>query len=106
MPVGTGTGLPQLERTWLLQRVTGATSQTPLSQLRREYYIAQVGGTFTSVHDYQKRWLRKIITDNAGTPTSTIYTSTLLKEVLAVLGYNVSPSIAQNWQTLYRNFNP
>lgn len=106
MAVGTGTGLPQLERTWLLTRVTDATSQIPLSQLRREYYIAQVGGTFTTINDYQKRWIRKIITDNGGTPSVTISTNTLLKEALAALGLRVGIYESDNWQTLYRGYNP
>ena len=98
--------LSSLERTWLMTRVTGSTPSMPLNQLRKLYYAAQVGGTFNTLHEYQGRWLAKVITDNGGTPSATQHISTLLKQALSALGYTISTSTSANWQQLYRRYAP
>lgn len=106
MAVGEGLTLSSIERTWLQSRVTGTTASTPLNELRKLYYAAQVGGTFTTLNEYQNRWIEKVITDNGGTSSSTPFISTLLKEALTTLGLTASTSLSENWRTLYLNYNP
>lgn len=60
-----------LERQFLAKHTTGATSQTPLNQLRKEVYSAYISNTNqdATLKDLELQFLRKIITDNGGTPT-------------------------------------
>lgn len=106
MSVGSGISIVEIEKNWLLSRVTGATNQTSLNELRKLYYVEQVGGTFTTLNEYQGYWIEKVITDNGGTPSSTPFVSTLLKEALTTLGLTVSTSLSENWKTLFLNYNP
>ena len=76
----------------------------PLGQLKRTYWTSLgLAGTYA---EQQRRWLKKLITDNGATPSATNQVATLLKEALSALG--IVPSIRQteNWFTLYMRYNP
>ena len=75
--------LNQLEREWLSKRVSGATAQTPLNQLKREYYISTLGSDFSKhgMWELETAWLTKYIIGKGGTPGSDLW-----KDVLLVIG--------------------
>jgi len=44
MAVASGVSLSILERQWLSTHLTGTTSTTSLNELKRQYYVGQIGG--------------------------------------------------------------
>lgn len=98
--------LTAIERSWLLTHTTGTTAQTPLNDIKRRYFVSQIGGPAAdvkSLNDLERQWLRKVITDALGTPSATIYTEQLWKEAVSALGYSVSKFLNQNKINFYLN---
>ena len=94
----------EIERNFFEQRVTGAARTDSLALLKRRYW-----GGLSLTGDYadmERKWLRKIITDNAQTPTATFYISILLSQALSALGVALSKSQAENWIRLFKNYSP
>ena len=105
MATGTGRTLSQIERSWLATRVAGQTGQTPFNDLKRRYYVSQIGGASSDVKsliDLERQWLRKDITDNSGVPNGG-EVSDLWKQALAARGLRVSQFIDENKKTYYLN---
>lgn len=99
------TFLNQKEREWISAKVTGATAQTPLNQLKRMYYISYVGGTIpptVSLTDLEIRWLDKYIRTLLGTPSSKDI-STLWKEAVVAIGQTPSKFLNDNKIIFYSN---
>lgn len=99
------TFLNQKEREWISAKVTGATAQTPLNQLKRMYYISYVGGTIpptVSLTDLEIRWLDKYIRTLLGTPSSKDI-STLWKEAVVSIGQTPSNFLNDNKIIFYSN---
>jgi hypothetical protein len=96
--------LNQIEREWFLNR--GIESQPSLStdELKRNYFLS-LGISGARINELEKRWLKKIIVDNGGTPSGD-YISGLLCQALATLGIQSTPFNSQNWVLLYQNYNP
>ena len=69
--------LNQLEREWLSARVTGATAQTPLNQLKRNYYIGFLGPNFGGAHiwELETAWLTKYISEKGGVVGDNLWAS-------------------------------
>jgi len=98
--------LTAIEKRWLLTHTTGATSQTPLNDIKRKYFVSEIGGTAAdvkSLNDLERQWLRKVIVDASGTPSATIYAEQLWKEAVSALGYTVSKFLNENKVTFYLN---
>lgn len=95
--------LTSLERTWYGTHLSGSSPTMPLNDLRRRYWHSQVGGNVTYLDDLEKRWLRKVISDNGGTPSNTRSVETLWLEVVATLGFTVSKFPSQNKITFFLN---
>jgi hypothetical protein len=98
--------LTAIEKRWLLTHTTGVTSQTPLNDIKRKYFVSEIGGTAAdvkSLNDLERQWLRKVIVDASGTPSVTIYTEQLWKEAVSALGYTVSKFLNENKTTFYLN---
>ena len=105
MAIASGTSLSILERQWLSTHVTGTTSLTPINDLKRRYYMSQIGcvsADVKSLVNLEQQWLRKDITDNSGTPNGS-EVSDLWKQALTARGLRVSQFINENRQTYYRN---
>ncbi len=95
-----------LERKWLSDHTTGVGPQTPLNDLKRKYYVSQIGGPAADVRylqDLEKQWLRKVITDASGTPSGTRHVEQLWREAVTALGYRVSNYVNENKATFYIN---
>lgn len=98
--------LSALERTWLATHTTGTSSQTPLNDIKRRYFVSQIGGSaadINSLGDLEAQWLRSVIVTAGGTPSSTQFTSQLWKEAVIALGYRVSNYLNENKLTFYLN---
>jgi hypothetical protein len=103
MTVASGFSLSVLEKKWFSEHVTGTNPRTPLNDLKRRYYVSQVGsGASTDLTDLEKQWLRKDITNNGGTPTGESL-SDLWIQAIATRSLRVSKFIDENRQTYYRN---
>lgn len=105
MAIGTSNILSQLERTWLAQRVAGQLGTTSLNDIKRRYYVSQIGGSAANVqslHDLEVQWLRKDIIDNSGTPNGDAV-SDLWKQAVATRGLRVSQFLDENRKTFYLN---
>ena len=99
------TFLNQKEREWISVKVTGATAQTPLNQLKRMYYISYIGGTIpptVTLADLEAQWLDKYIRILLGTPSSKNLTS-LWKEAVVAIGQTPSNFLNDNKITFYSN---
>ncbi len=105
MAVGIGNSLSTLERSWFAQRVAGAVGTTPLNDIKRQYYVAQLGAvpSVNPLDDLEKRWLRKIIADNGATPSGNELSSLWTQVVSSVVGLRVSKYMDENKQTYFRN---
>lgn len=100
---GTGISLSQLERSWFAQKISGLPATTPLNDIKRKYYMSQIGGADVRyLSDLEVQWLRKVITTAGGTPTGN-YLADLWKQAVGVNGLRVSKSMDENKQTYYRN---
>lgn len=92
-----------IQRRWFLTRVTGATPQASLADLKRTYWFNQ---SLTGPYEEQERqWLRKIIRDNSGAPVGNS-TAELLKQALSALGVTPAAEVTENWLRLFINYNP
>lgn len=68
----------------------------------RAYYILRIGGAAASIktiNDLEKQWLRKVITNAGGTPSSN-YLSELWMQAVQAKGYPVHTNIESN-QVVY-----
>ena len=98
--------LSQQERRWFATLVAGTTSQTPLNDIKRRYFISQIGGVsadIKSLPDLEIQWLRKAITDAGATPVETSYTSELWRQLVSALSLNVSRYENENKLTFFTN---
>jgi len=105
MTASSGFSLSVLERKWLSEHATGTTPTTSMNDLKRRYYVSQIGGAAAdvkSLNDLERQWLRKDITDNSGTPNGSEL-SDLWIQAIAARGLRVSRHIDENKQTFYRN---
>ena len=105
MATGTGVSLSQIERSWLADKVTGIIGTVPVNDIKRRYYVSQIGGASAdvkSLSDLERQFLRKDITDNSGVPVGGEL-SDLWKQALAARGLRVSQFIDENKKTYYLN---
>lgn len=105
MATGTGVSLSQIERSWLADKIAGTLGTTPINDIKRQYYVLQIGGLSAdvkSLSDLERQWLRKDITDNSGTPNGDEI-SDLWKQALAARGLRVSQFLNDNKKTFYLN---
>ncbi len=105
MATGKGVSLSQIERSWLADKVAGTLGTTPFNDIKRKYYVSQIGGASADVKslvDLERQWLRKDITDNSGVPNGG-EVSDLWKQALAARGLRVSQFIDENKKTYYLN---
>jgi len=95
----------QVEREWFLTRVTGATAQTPIGQMKRTYWISQLGSTASNygLGDLESRWLVKVIIDAGDTPSDENSMATLWKEAVIAIGKTPSIRMTENQMTFYKN---
>jgi len=93
--------LSELERKYFVEKVGGAETNEPLNGLKRRYWLSSFSGDRnTGMNDLEKDWLRKIINDNGGTPTSD-YLSTLYVEAVAALSGDPTKYINENKKQVY-----
>jgi hypothetical protein len=103
MAVGIGKSLSEVERSWFAQRIPGTLGTTPLNDIKRKYYMSELGGTDVRfLGDLEVQWLRKVITAAGGTPSGN-YSADLWKQAVDSAGLRVSNSTDENKQTYYRN---
>ena len=96
-----GTGYPklsELERSWFQTHLTSVSPQTPLGELKKLYYLSQVGSGYSGTNtlaELETAWLKKVIVDNGATPSGD-YDSELWKEVVASQGKTPTRYVNQN----------
>ena len=106
MATGTGNTLQELERSWFATQVGSANDQLTTNELKRQFYISQIGGTSANVNylaDLEKQWLRFLIDANGETPSDTNHVETLWREVVVSEGLTPSNYVNDNKQIFYRN---
>lgn len=96
--------LSLIERKWFASRVPGQSGTTPLNDIKRRYYVSQLGSvpSVNSLTDLEKRWLRATITANGKTPTGDSLAD-LWTQLVASAGLRVSKRIDENRQTYFLN---
>jgi len=98
--------LTAIERTFMLENVTGATAQTPHNQLRKVFYLSQITvdpSHYTSVGSLEDLWLKQVIIDGGDTPSVGADNSTLWKEAVISIGETPSKYINENKARYYLN---
>lgn len=96
--------LTQIQREFLTARVTG-TAQTSIPEMLPVYYAKYLSITTLpniGLIDLENQWLRKIITDHAGTPQSK-YNADLWKQAVSALGKVPSKYLPENKRIIYLN---
>ena len=95
--------LSQAEREYLYAKLgTDAKPAMRLTQLRRMWYESQVGGQkFEGLESLERRWLKKVIIDAGGSPSSE-YSADLWKQALASVGETPVQQTSQNQLVFYR----
>ena len=95
------TSLTELERRYFVEKAGGAVPSEPLNNIKRRYWLDSIGGDRnTGFNDLEKDWLRNIINDNGGTPSSN-RTSDLFVQAVAALGGDPTKYINQNKKQVY-----
>jgi len=92
----------QLERDWYTRHLAGVTPQTPIGQIKRRYWISQVGASESSrgFDDLESAWLTKVVSDGGGDPTCDLW-----KEAVITLGKTPSKYVMQNKIIFFQNAN-
>ncbi len=92
--------LSQIEREYFTRKVGSAnvTAQTPLNDIRRIYYSAQLGNvtTQTPFAEIETRWQIKVIRDAGKTPSNENSNATLWREMVVAKGGTPVHSVAGN----------
>ncbi len=96
--------LSDVKRAWFQNKVTGATAQTPLTELQVKYW-RQIGVTGNTFQELERNWLRKIVVDALGTPSGK-YTANLLIQALSALTLPITKREQENWLTLFKFYTP
>jgi len=94
--------LNQIEREFLTSRLTGVSAQTPINQMRRMFYAQYLGiqaGPTIGFQELENRFLKKVITDNSGTPGE----YQLWEQAVAELSVVPSKYENENRRLLYLN---
>ena len=95
----------QLAREWIGRKIAGDSSAITLSQMKRQYYMEQLGSGAAKSDNLdvlEKKWLRKWIVDNGGTPVGN-YNSDLWAQAVAILSTPVSKNQTENQVLFYLN---
>lgn len=93
--------LTELERRYFTKKNGGALPKEPLNNMKKRYWLGVFGGDrSTGFQNLEKQWLKKIIDDNGGTPSSN-YLSTLYLEAVAALGGEVTKYFNSNKRQIY-----
>jgi len=94
-------GLAELERRYFVEKAGGAEHNEPLTGIMRRYWLGLLGGDRnTGLNGLEKDWLRKIINDGGGTPTSD-YKSGLYIQAVGELGGTPTKYINENKKQVY-----
>lgn len=97
-----------VQRRYMMTHTTGVTSQTPLGELERRYYVQYLAGSATvgpttSLNDLKIRWMRKWIQTNSGAAPTQNFTSDLWKAMVASIGFRPVNSTATNIMNFWLN---
>lgn len=98
--------LTQAEREWFQPRVSGATPATSVNDLKRRFFVSQIGGSSASIHslkDLEKQWLRRTILNFGNIPVDTRYAGQLWKQAVSSLGEIPSNYETQNKIIFYQS---
>lgn len=84
----------QLERDWYARHVAGSTPQTPIGEIKRKYWISQVGasGSNRGFDELETAWLNKVIGGEGG-----------YKEAVIAIGQVPSKYLMQNKIIFFQN---
>ena len=100
------TNISALERQWFMEKTTGFTAQTPLNQMKKVYFLAELNvdpANYTSMVVLEDMWLRQVIVDNGDTPAEGDGTSALWQQAVASIGATPSIYINENKSRYYQN---
>lgn len=90
-----------LARKYFVEKAGGADPDEPLANIQRRYWLGLLGGKpTTGFNSLEKDWLRKIISDNGGTPDGD-YLSNLYIQAVVSLGGTVSKFLDENRKQVY-----
>jgi hypothetical protein len=93
--------LSELERNYFVQKAGGAVRSETINNIKRRYWLGVFSGDRnTGMSDLENQWLRKIITDNSGTPVGE-YTSDLFVQAVAALGGTPTKFMNENKRQVY-----
>lgn len=96
------TRLSEVERAFFVRNLGGALTKRPLNDIKREYFISQIGGNqFSGLNDLETRWLRGIVVDDSQTPVEN--KAGLWKQAVISVGGTVSQFETDNKITFYLN---
>lgn len=97
-----------VERKYYFSKVTGATAQTPLSQLQRMHYLTYLAGSQTvsqktSLNDLKILWMRKYCADRSQVFPSQNFESDAWKAMCSAAGITPVKSTATNRMNFFLN---
>lgn len=93
--------LSELERRYFVKKAGGADRDETINSIKKRYWFSLfTGDRNTGFNDLEKDWLRKIINDNAGTPSSN-YASSLWIEAVAALSGDPAKQVNENKKQVY-----
>lgn len=92
--------LSQAELEWLRSRVPELSS-APIGQIKRVYYMQQVGRTTGTTNELELDWIRTVISNNGGMPVGNRLTD-LWKQMMAQLGLPVFNNLSQMKLVFYK----
>lgn len=94
MAVATGTNIDEIEWSWFATHISGFTTNTPIEDLKRAYFVSIVGeqAKDEDVHSLEKRWLHSL----TGVGASTSNYGDLWREAVVGAGQTPDNDITQN----------
>jgi hypothetical protein len=95
--------LSQIEREYFSRKIGGSTSQEPLNQLKRRYWISYLSPTTPKTFaELESEWQDKFIDDNGGTQEEK-YSFGAWAEMVILIGLIPTKSYNDNKRLFYLN---
>jgi hypothetical protein len=94
--------LSEVERTYYVHQVGGASPTTPLNQIKRQHWISVIGGNAqTPFNQLETDWMLHVISNSGFIPLDPHSNAALWKQMVISIGLTPTKNIDENKMIFY-----
>lgn len=94
--------LSEVERTYYVHKIGGASPTTPLNQIKRQHWISVIGGTAqTPFNQLESNWMIHVISNSGFVPMNPNSTADLWRQMVISIGLTPTDYVDQNKMLFY-----